>query len=204
MRRRAVATVLVVVAGSVACSSGPEELTSGGVPQRWYAAIGKQIAKQPKVGAVALLDNGGPCPLRKAVVLHGKKISRVSDHGVVRLGGSVPAVSCSWYDDGTQPVEVVVAQAPGAEQYAELVAGARAVTQVGNVQTDQQVVVAGRTFRVVRTVYPTNPAAGTDLEAALLDESARGRVTLRVSGAHEIQGYDEQAVAADLAAFLTG
>jgi hypothetical protein len=38
----------------------------------------------------------------------------------------------------------------------------------------------------------------------VLDERSRGRVSLKVDVADRIPGYDEDAVAADLVAFLTG
>ena len=109
---------------------------------------------------------------------------------------------CSWYE-GT-PVEVMVAQAPDADLYAQLVEDTGAVDQRGNEQTEQEVEVDGRAVLVVRTVHPTNPAAGTRLTAAVLDEGSRGRVSLAVDSADEIEGYDEQAVAEDLVAFLDG
>jgi hypothetical protein len=118
----------------------------------------------------------------------------------VRLGGEVPAVLCSWYD-GT-PVEVTVARAEDDAGYADLVAATGARSQPGNEQTEEEVQVGDRTFLVVRIHYPTNPAAGTDLVAHYFDEDQHGRVTLEVSGAHELDGYDERSVATDLAAFL--
>lgn len=202
MRRRTVAAALAVLAGVAACSSEPEDLSAGGVPARWYGTVDEELAARPEVGRVGMLESGGPCPLRDEVVLDGKKVSKVSDHGVVRLGGDIPAVLCSWYED--IPVEVTVAHAPDAERYAELVAGTRAVDQPGNDQTEREVTVDGRTVHVVRIVYPTNPSAGFTLTAAVLDEGSRGRVTLEVSVADRIEGYDEEAVAADLVAFRTG
>jgi hypothetical protein len=201
MRWRTAVAVSVVLAGAVACSDGPQEHTAGGVPVRWYTAVDKALAEQPDVGSVGILQNGGPCPLRKQVILDGDTVSKVSDHGVVRIGRTVPALLCSWYEDTV--VDVEVAHAADAAGYAALVAGTGAVDQPGNEQTEQDVVASGRTVRVVRIVYPTNPAAGTTLTATLLDEGARGRVRMEVHLAQEIDGYDEQAIAADLMAFLS-
>jgi hypothetical protein len=86
----------------------------------------------------------------------------------------------------------------------ELVTGTHAITQPGNRQTEKDVVVDGRTVRVVRFVYPTNATAGTSLVAFLLDEGARGRVRIEVNRIQAIAGYDEQSVAADLLAFVSG
>ena len=151
---------------------------------------------------MAILESGGRCPLRKKAVLAGDTVSRLSDHGVVRLHGDTPALLCSWYEDTV--VDVEVAHAPDAGRYAELVSGSHAVTQPGNRQTEQDVAIDGRTVRVVRIVYPTNPSAGTSLVAYLLDEGSRGRVRLEVGRVQELPGYDERAVAADLLAFVTG
>lgn len=202
MRWRTAAAVIAVLAGATACSGEPEDRTAAGVPERWYTTVDEALAEQPDVASTAMLDNGGPCPLRDKVVLDGKKVSKVSDHGVVRLGGDIPAVLCSWYE-GT-PVEVMVAHAPDADRYAQLVADTGAAVQLGNKQTEQEVVVGERTVRVVRIEYPTNPAAGFTLTAALLDEGSRGRVSLEVNVVNKIEGYDEQSVAADLVAFLDG
>jgi hypothetical protein len=199
--RRTVALPVVALLALSACGDdAPEGRTAAGVPQRWYAAVADALAEHPDVGSVGLLDDGGPCPLRDDVVLQGEDVSDVSDHGVVRLGGDVPAALCSWYED--TPVELEVAQAADDATYGQLVTGSRARQQRGNVQTERDVVVGGRTVHVVRTDFPTNPAAGTNLTAYLLDEGARGRVRLEVSGTHELEGYDELAVAEDLAAVL--
>lgn len=202
MRWTSAVAVLAVLAGSTACSDGPQEHTAAGVPVRWYTTVDDALAEQPNVGTVAILENGGPCPLRGKVVLDGKKVSKVSDHGVVRLDRTIPALLCSWYEDTV--VDVEVAHAPDAERYATLVAGTGAVDQPGNEQTEQDVVIDGRTIRVVRIVYPTNPTAGTTLTATLLDETSRGRVRLEVGRTQEIDGYDEHSVATDLVAYLAG
>lgn len=202
MRRMIAVAVLAVLAGMTACSGEPETRTAAGVPQRWYTTVDEALAEQPNVGSMGILENGGRCPLRDEVVLAGEKVSDVADHGVVRLGGDIPAVLCSWYEDTV--VDVEVAHAPDAARYAELVAGSHATEQPGNEQTEQDVVIGGRTVRVVRIVYPTNPTAGVSLTAALLDEGSRGRVRIEVHRTHEIAGYDEQSIAADLLAFLAG
>jgi hypothetical protein len=149
------------------------------------------------------LDNGGPCALGNSITVDGKDVTDVSDHGVVRLGGEIPAMLCSWYE-GT-PIEVTVARADDDAGYAELVGGTLPVEQSGNEQSGREVVVGARTLQVVRTHYPTNPSAGTDFEAFYLDPALRGRVGLRVSHSGERSAdYDESAVAADLAGFLNG
>lgn len=140
---------LAVLAGLTACSSGPEDLSAGGVPTRWYGTVDEDLAGRPEIGSVGMLESGGSCPVGGEVVLDGKKVSKVSkvsDHGVVRLGGDIPAVLCFWYED--IPVEVTVAHAPDAARYAELVAGSRAVDQPGNDQTERDVTVDGRTVHV--------------------------------------------------------
>ena len=204
MRWRTTFVVLAVLLGTAACSDEPETVarTAAGVPQSWYAAVDEALATQPDVGSMAMLESGGRCPLRKKAVLAGDSVSRLSDHGVVRLDGDTPALLCSWYEDTVVSVEV--AHAPDAARYAELVSGTHAITQLGNRQTEQDVQVDGRTVRVVRFVFPTNPSAGTSLVAYLLDDGARGRVRLEVGRVQELPGYDERAVAADLLAFVTG
>ena len=193
----------VVLMAAAACSPGPVTGNSTGVPESWYSAISEAIDDQPDVGSIALLENGGPCPLRDSVTVDGRDVADVSDHGVVRLDGEIPAVSCSWYE-GT-PIEVTMAKAADDTQYADLVAGTLPVQQAGNEQSGHEVVVGARTLQVVRTVYPSNASAGTDFEAFYLDQSAWGRVSLRVSNSDERSaGYDEAAVAADLAGFLNG
>jgi hypothetical protein len=200
MRWRTLVVVAAVVLGAAACSDEPAARTAAGVPQRWYATVDDALAERPEVTSVAQLENGGRCPLSDEAVLNGEKISDVSDHGVVRLGGTIPAVLCSW--SGGRLVDVEVAHAPDAAGYAELVAGSHAVDEPGNEQTEQDVVVDGRTVRVVRIVYPTNPSAGESLNATLLDEGSRGRVRLQVHRTHLIDGYDGHAIARDLIAFL--
>lgn len=194
--------VLLVLLALTACGGhdAAEDTDAGGVPERWYTAVGTALAEEPDVGSTALLEGSGACPVRRDVVLQGKEVSDLLDHGVVRLGGTVPAALCHWYEDA--PVELEVARADSAAGYALLVKGARAFVQTGNVQTERDVVVTGHRVHVVRTRYPTNPAAGTDLTAYLLDPGARGRVRLTVSGTHELEGYDERAVAKDLVALL--
>ncbi|MBB3677651.1 hypothetical protein [Modestobacter versicolor] len=202
MRRRTLATTFAVLVGTTACSGEPEDRTAAGVPERWYTAVEEALADEPGIGSTALVESGGPCPLRDEVTLAGEEVSDVSGHGVVRLGGDVPAVLCEWYEE--TPVQVVVAQAPDDDLFAELVEGTGAVEQRGNEQTEQEVEVDGRTVVVVRTVFPTNPAAGTRFTAALLDEDARGLVQLEVDSADELDGYDERSAAEDLVAFLDG
>jgi hypothetical protein len=201
MRWRIALGVLAVLLGTAACSDQPEVRTAAGVPESWYATVDDALAKQPNVGKVGI-EESGRCPLREKVVLAGKKISDSPDHGVVRLGGDTPAVLCSWFKDTV--VDIEVAHAPDAARYAELVTGTHAITQPGNRQTEKDVAVDGHTVRVVRFVYPTNPSAGTSLVAFLLDEGARGRVRIEVGRVQEIPGYDEQSVAADLVAYVTG
>lgn len=202
MRWRIAVTVSVVLAGVVACSGEPEARTAAGVPERWYTAVDDALAERPDVTSVGQLESGGRCPLRDKVVLDGEKLSRLSEHGVVRLRGTVPAVLCTWFEE--RVVDVEVAHAPDAAGYAELVAGTHAADQPGNEQTERDVAVDGRTVRVVRIGYPTNPSAGVSLTAALLDEGSRGRVRVEVHRAHLIDGYDEQSIATDLLAFLDG
>ena len=201
MRWRIALGALAVLLGATACSDDPVTRTAAGVPAGWYATVDDALAKQPDVGTPAIVESG-KCPLRQQAVLAGKEVSDSPDHGVVRLGGDTPAVLCSWYD-GTV-VDVEVAHAPDAARYGELVSGTHAITQPGNRQTEQDVVTAGRTVRVVRIVYPTNPSAGTSLVAYLLDEGSRGRVRLQVGRVQELSGYDERAVAADLLAYVGG
>jgi hypothetical protein len=203
MRWRITLGVLAVLLGTAACSGDdpPEARTAAGVPQSWYATVDKALAEQPDVGKIGI-EESGRCPLRRTVVLAGKELSDSPDHGVVRLGGDTPAVTCSWFKDTV--VDLEVAHAPDAARYAELVSGTHAITQPGNVQTEKDVTVDGHPVRVVRIVYPTNPAAGTNLVAYLLDEGARGRVRTEVNGIQDIPGYDEQSVAADLVAYVTG
>jgi hypothetical protein len=202
MRWRTTIAVLAVLAGIAGCSDEPEARTAAGVPQSWYTTVDEALAKQPDVGSVGILQNGGRCPLRPKVVLAGKKMSKLSDHGVVRLGGDTPAVLCSWFEE--RVVDIEVAHAPDAARYAELVTGTHATRQPGNEQTEQDVVVGGRTVRVVRIVYPTNPSAGTSLTAALLDDGSRGRIRIEVHRTQLIDGYDERSVATDLLAFVDG
>lgn len=204
MRWRTTLVVLAVLIGTAACSDDPEPeaRTAAGVPQSWYATVDKALAEQPDVGSVGILEGSGRCPLREKAVLAGDKVSKLSDHGVVRLGGDTPAILCSWYEDTVVGIEV--AHAPDAARYAELVDGSHAIVQTGNRQTEQDVAIDGRTVRVVRVVYPTNPSAGTSLVAYLLDDGSRGRVRLEVGRVQELPGYDERAVAADLLAFVTG
>lgn len=201
MRWRITLGVLAVLLGTAACSDEPVARTAAGVPESWYGTVDDALAEQPNIGTVGV-EESGRCPLRREVVLAGKKISDSPDHGVVRLGGDTPAVLCSWFKDTV--VDIEVAHAPDAARYAELVSGTHAVTQPGNRQTEKDVVAGGHAVRVVRIVHPTNPAAGTDLVAYLLDEGARGRVRLEVNGIQDIPGYDEQSVAADLVSYLTG
>jgi hypothetical protein len=202
MRWTVIVAVLAVLTGAAACSDEPVARTAAGVPQSWYTTVDEALAKQPDVGSVGILQNGGRCPLREKVPLAGKTLSKLSDHGVVRLGGNTPAVLCSWFQD--RLVDIEVAHAPDAARYAELVAGTHAVRQPGNEQTEQDVAAGGRTVRVVRIVYPTNPSAGTSLVATLLDEGSRGRVRIEVHRTQLIDGYDERSVATDLLAFLDG
>lgn len=200
MRWRTFVAVAAVVLGGAACSGEPAARTAAGVPERWYATVDGALAERPEVTSVAQLETSGKCPLGDKVVLDGGTMSDLSDHGVVRLRGTVPAVLCSWFEE--RVVDVEVAHARDAAGYAELVAGSHAVDQPGNEQTEQDVVVDGRTVRVVRIVYPTNPSAGESLSAALLDEGSRGRVRLQVHRTHLVDGYDEQAIARDLLAFV--
>jgi hypothetical protein len=200
MRWRTVVAVSAVLVGATACSGEPEARTAAGVPERWYTTVDEALAARPNVTSVAQLENGGRCPLRDAVVLDGKKVSDVSANGVVRLGGDIPAVLCSWYEDTV--VDVEVAHAPDTARYAELVAGTRAADQPGNQQTDRDVAVGARTVRVVRIVYPTNPTAGVSLVAYLLDEGSRGRIRLQIHRTQEISGYDENSAARDLLALV--
>jgi hypothetical protein len=200
---RSVGVAVVILLTAAACSSGPASVQLTGIPAAWYTAITDAVNEQPAVGSVALLENGGPCPLGNAISVDGHSVTDVSDHGVVRLDGGVPAVSCSWYE-GT-PIEVTVARALDDAGYAELVSGTRPRQQAGNQQTGQEVIVGARTLQVVRTQYPTNPSAGTDFEAYYLDPASRGRISLLVNNSSERSaGYHEAAVAADLAGFLNG
>jgi hypothetical protein len=174
-----------------------------GIPAAWYSAITDAVNEQPGVGSVALLENGGPCALGNTISVDGNSVTDVSDHGVVRLDGGVPAVSCSWYE-GT-PIEVTVARADDDAGYAALVSGTRPQHQSGNKKTGQEITVGARTLQVVRTQYPTNPSAGTDYAAYYLDQPSRGRISLLVNNSSERSaGYDEAAAAADLAGFLDG
>ncbi|MET0866308.1 MAG: hypothetical protein ABWZ98_18395 [Nakamurella sp.] len=198
---KSIGLLLAVLIAATGCSSNPAAISLTGVPAPWYTAITDAISEQPEVGAVALMDMGGPCALGNAITVDGKEVAHILDHGVVRLDGDIPAVLCTWYE-GT-PIEVSVARADDDSGYAELVAGSRPVEQSGNEQSGQEFIVGARTLQVVRTTYPTNPAAGTDFEAFYLDEGSRGRVSLRVSNSDERSaGYNEAAVAADLAGFL--
>lgn len=186
-----------------ACSHEPQAATPTGVPESWYQAVATAIDDQPGVGAVAMVDSGGPCPFRDAIEVDGRHVTDVLGHGVERLDGDVPAALCQWYE-GT-PVEVTVAHADDAEGYRTLVEGAAAVEQPGNDQTETDVTIGARTVQVVRTHYPTNEAAGTDFEAFYLDEAGLGRVSLRVSNSDERSAtYDEKAIAADLVTFIDG
>lgn len=195
--------VVVVVLTAVAGCSSTTDAQLTGVPASWYTAISDAIDEQPDVGSIALLESGGPCALGDSITVDGKELTDISDHGVVRLDGEVPAVICSWYE-GT-PVEITVARAEDDAGYAELVAGTRPVDQSGNEQSGQDVIEGARTLQVVRTRYPTNAAAGTDFEAFYLDPTSKGRVSLRVSHSDERSAdYNEAAVAADLAGFLNG
>lgn len=192
---------VALLMGVAGCGDLPVPAIPTGVPQAWYGEVADALVEQPAVGTVALLDSGGPCALGDSITVDGRQVSDVSEHGVVRLSGGAPALLCSWYE-GT-PIDVAVAQAPDDDAYAALVDGAGAEQQSGNVQSAREVVVGARTMQVVRTSYPTNPAAGTDFEAFYLDPSARGRVSLRVYQSDDrSSGYDENAVAADLAVFL--
>lgn len=203
MRRRTAIAVCAVLLGLAGCGGDEaESRTAVGVPQDWYATVDDALAKQPEVTAVGVLESGGRCPLRRDAVLAGETISKLADHGVVRLGGDTPAVLCSWFDE--RVVDLEVAHAPDAARYAELVAGSHAVEQPGNDQTERDVTVGGRIVRVVRIAYPTNPSAGVALSATLLDEGARGRVRLEVHRTHLIDGYDEQRIATDLLALVDG
>ena len=200
MRWNVLVAVSVVLVAAAGCSSEPETRTAAGVPSRWYTTVDDALAGRPDVTSIGQLENGGPCPLRDDVAVAGNKLTDVSDHGVVRLGGHVPAVLCSWYEN--RVVDVEVAHAPDAGRYAELVTGSHAVDQPGNEQTERDVAVGTRTVRVVRIVYPTNPAAGTSLVAYLLDEGSRGRVRMEVHRVQTISGYDETSAAEDLLAFV--
>jgi hypothetical protein len=196
-RRTAVLVLAAVLAGPTACSDDPPpDRTTAGVRSGWYTAVDDALAARPEVTRVAQLETTGRCPLADSVPLAGGTLSDLSDHGVVRLDGTVPALLCSWYEDTV--VDVEVAHAADAAGYAELVAGSHATTQPGNRQTERDVAVDGRTVRVVRIDYPTNPSAGTSLVAYLLDEEARGRVRLEVHRTQTLDGYDETTAATDL------
>jgi hypothetical protein len=197
------ASLLVLLAG---CSSpaATGERTAGGVPVAFYDALDDALAAEPDVGSTALMDLGGPCPLGDEVVLDGEGVEDVSAHGVVRLGGDVPAVLCDFYDD--VPVTVMVARADDDDTYAALREASGPTDAISaQEQSGQQVEVGDRTIDVVRVVYVTNPAAGTGFVASYWDEQSRGLVQLDVSDSDARSAdYDEEQAAADLARFLTG
>jgi hypothetical protein len=192
-----------VLLSVVACTAEPRASAASGIPAAWYGVVSEAIARTPGVGEMAIVENGGPCPVRERISVDGRNVTDALGHGVQRLDGVVPAVLCQWYQ-GT-PVELTVAQATDDAGYRTLVDGAAAIRRPGNVQTEQDVAVGARTVQVVRTTYPTNAAAGTDFEAFYLDEPSRGRVSLRVSNsAQRSAQYDEKAVALDLVTYLDG
>ena len=200
---RCTAVLLPVVALALAgCGSSDDERTEGGVPERWYTAVADAVAERPGIGSTGLAEMGGPCALRDEVTVAGTEFDDVLEHGVVRLGGDIPAITCTWFEETS--VEVMLARAEDDAQYTAMVEDSGALEQPGNEQTETEVEVEGRTITVVRTEYPTNPAAGPRLVAHLFDEGARGRVSLTVSTDRLGDGYDEQSVAADLAGFVTG
>ena len=114
MRWRIAVAVFAALAGVVGCSGEPAARTAADVPERWYTTVDDALAEQPEVTSTAQLQNGGRCPLRDEVVLDGEKVSDVADHGVVRLGGDIPAVLCSWYEETVVDVEVAHAPTPRA------------------------------------------------------------------------------------------
>lgn len=180
-----------------------EETTAVGVPTRWYDAVDEALAETPDVGSTAQMDTQTDCPLVDGDLRVGGADMEQNYAGVVRLGGEVPAVVCSFYPP--VPVDLIVAQAEDEAVYRELVDSSGAIRQPGNVQTEQELEVGDRTVLVVRTEYPTNPAAGVDYRAHVFDDEARGRVTLEVAdGDDRDPDYDEQAIAEDLVALLGG
>jgi len=200
--RCAVVLLPVVALALAACGSSGDERTDGGVPERWYTAVADAVADEPGIGSTGLMEMGGPCAVREEVTVDGTELDDVLDHGVVRLGGDIPAITCTWHEETS--VELMVARAEDDAQYTAMVEDSGAVEQPGNEQTEAEVEVDGRTYTVVRTDYPTNPAAGTRLVAHLFDEGARGRVSLTVSVDGLGEGYDERSAAEDLAAFVAG
>ncbi|SDF29344.1 hypothetical protein SAMN05660662_1753 [Blastococcus aurantiacus] len=147
-----------------------------------------------------MLDVRSECPLVDEGTTAGAEVEQ-SAAGAVRLGNRIPTAICQFFPP--VPADLVVSQAEDEADYAELKVTSGAVRQVGNVQTEQEVEVGDLTVLVVRVEYPTNPAAGVDYRARLLDDEALGRVTLKVADAEERDlDYDEQAAAEDLVALL--
>lgn len=193
----------VILMAVVGCSDEPRASAATGIPGAWYGILSDEIARTPDAGEMAIISNGGPCPVRATISVDGRTLTDVAGHGVRRFDGDIPAVLCQWYEG--MPVEVTVARAIDDIGYRTLVNGAAAVRQPGNVQSEQDVVVGARTVQVVRTTHTRNKATGADFEAFYLDEPRRGRVSLRVDNSTRRSAqYDEKAIATDLVTFLDG
>ena len=183
--------------------SGESGGLSTGVPAHYADGIGEGQERYPEIGTVGMGDARWACPLESSIVVDGGEHDNVQHTAFFQPVEDLYVVECSFYRPLS--VDLLYAEAGTDAAFAELESTTAAVEQVGNVQTEEAVTVGERDFVVVRTEYPTNPAAGVDHTAHYLDPQTRSRTTLDVSGSSDdlSPDYDERDAAEDLAAILS-
>lgn len=223
-RVAATAAALVAVLGGCSGSGdGPEELpeswpghrsptagpagsdettgsTGTGIPESYLAGIEDGLERYPDIGSMGMGDISWDCPLTAEIEVDGRSQETLSTT-FWKIDDGVHEVACDFYPP--VPADLRFALAEDDAAYARLVESTGAVQQSGNEQVESAVTIGGRDLVLVTWEYPTNPAAGTKVDACYLDEELLARACLDVHDADErSEGYDAEQAAQDLVAIL--
>jgi hypothetical protein len=185
------------------CSSGasskpakPGEV----IPAAWYATVDAQFKKADGPSRIPTIDLDAKCALDATVRVSGKGPDGFGS-GASSVGDTGKRYQCEFSHPSSG---LVVAKFTAEADYNEVADSLKARSQLGNKQTEETFTLAGRTIRVVRTVYPTNDTH-IDYEASVVDPANKGYALLSVEASDDLKSsYTSKQAAEDFNRTLGG
>jgi hypothetical protein len=190
----------VLVISSCSSSSSKPAKTGEAIPTAWYDTIDQQFAKAGDPSRVPTIDLDAECALDATARVAGNE-PKAFGAGASSVGDTGKRYQCDFTDPSAS---LIVGKLTTDADFSDVTDSLKADSQPGNQQTEQTFTLAGRSVRVVRTVYPTN-ASHIDYAASVVDPANKGYALLNIETTDDLRStYTSKRAAEDFNRILGG
>ena len=196
----AAAGLALATAACGSSTSSPEPTSGSGdvIPAAWYATVAEQFEKAGDPSSTPTIDLDADCAFDATVRIAGKG-PRGFGAGASSVGETGRRYQCNFTDPSSY---LIVGTFTEDADFVDVADSLMAVMQAGNEQTEETFTVAGRSIRVVKTVYPTN-STHIDYAASVVDPANKAYALFTVETTRDLKStYTSRQAAEDFTAVL--